>query len=56
MPYAIVTGATQGIGKAIAEKFLGEGFSVSVCARSRNDLHRVEMEWKEKYQIGRAHV
>lgn len=49
MPYAIVTGATQGIGKAIAEKFLGEGFSVSVCARSRNDLHRVEMEWKEKY-------
>jgi short-subunit dehydrogenase len=49
MPYAIVTGATQGIGKAITEKLLAEGFSVSVCARSRNDLHRVETEWKEKY-------
>lgn len=49
MPYAIVTGATQGIGKAVAEKLMSEGFSVSVCARSRNDLHKVENEWKEKY-------
>jgi len=49
MPYAIITGATQGIGKAIAEKLMSEGFSVSVCARSRNDLHRVEAEWKERY-------
>ncbi len=49
MPYAIVTGATQGIGKAIAEKLMSEGFSVSVCARSRKDLHDLENEWKVKY-------
>ncbi len=49
MPYAIVTGATQGIGKAIAEKLLDNGFSVAVCARSLTDLHKVENEWKEKY-------
>ncbi len=35
MPNAIITGATHGIGKAIAEKFLQEGFSVGVCARTK---------------------
>ncbi len=49
MPYAIVTGATQGIGKAIAEKLLENGFSVAICARSHTDLHKVETEWKNKY-------
>jgi NADP-dependent 3-hydroxy acid dehydrogenase YdfG len=49
MPYAIITGATQGIGKAIAEKLLQHGFSIAVCARSHTDLHKVEAEWKEKY-------
>jgi short-subunit dehydrogenase len=49
MPYAIVTGATQGIGKAIAEKLLDNGFSVAICARGLTDLHKVETEWKEKY-------
>ncbi len=49
MPYAIVTGATQGIGKAIAEKFLKEGFSVAICARTQADLDAVQAEWNEKY-------
>lgn len=49
MPYAIVTGATQGIGKAVAEKLLEQGFSLAVCARSHTDLHKVENEWKEKH-------
>jgi Short-chain alcohol dehydrogenase of unknown specificity len=49
MPYAIVTGGTQGIGKAIAEKLLSQGFSVAICARSHTNLHAAENEWKEKY-------
>lgn len=49
MPYAIITGATQGIGKAVAEKFLAQGFSIAVCARSHTDLHNMENEWKEMY-------
>lgn len=49
MYYAIVTGGSQGIGKAIAEKFLSEGISVAVCARSKDDLDAVEREWNEKY-------
>lgn len=49
MPYAIVTGGTQGMGKAIAEKLLSEGFSVAVCARSTDKLKAAEAEWNEKY-------
>jgi short-subunit dehydrogenase len=49
MPYAIVTGATQGIGKAIAEKLLTNGFSIAACARSRDKLWAAEKEWNEKY-------
>ena len=49
MPYAVITGATQGIGKAIAEKFLAEGFSVAVCARTQADLDDVQAEWASKY-------
>lgn len=31
----VVTGATKGIGRAIAEKFAQEGFQVLVCARNK---------------------
>ena len=49
MAYAVITGSTSGIGKAIAEKFLSEGFSVAVCARTKNDLDEVEAEWGNRY-------
>lgn len=49
MKYAVVTGATQGIGKAIAEKLLSEGFSIAICARSQSDLEQLEQSWKQEY-------
>jgi len=35
---AIITGASQGIGRAIAEMFLQEGASIAICARSASML------------------
>lgn len=49
MPTAVITGATKGIGRAIAEKLLVEGFDVAVCARSTNDLRDLHDEWERLY-------
>ncbi|MEI8278470.1 MAG: SDR family oxidoreductase [Bacteroidota bacterium] len=49
MRYAIITGATQGIGKAVADKLLQEGFSIAVCARSSDLLQKVSAAWKAAY-------
>jgi short-subunit dehydrogenase len=43
--YAIVTGATKGLGRAIAEKLAAEGFHLCVCARSQSDLDAMQTAW-----------
>lgn len=52
MRYAVITGGTQGIGKAVAEKFLSEGFNIAICSRNIEDLAAVESEWNAKYPAG----
>lgn len=49
MPNAVITGGTQGMGKAIAERFLSEGYSVAICARTQKDLNAVHDEWEKYY-------
>jgi short-subunit dehydrogenase len=49
MPTAVITGATKGIGKAIAEKLLQQGFDVAVCARSTNQLRDLHDQWERDY-------
>ena len=41
----VVSGATKGIGRAIANEFASNGFNVAVCARNEADL----LEMKEVY-------
>lgn len=49
MPNAIVTGGTQGIGKATVEKLLSEGFTVATCARNEEDLNNLKVQWADQY-------
>jgi short-subunit dehydrogenase len=44
----IVTGATKGIGRAIAEKFASAGNKLIVCARNHQELHRLSGELETK--------
>lgn len=38
--FAVVTGATQGIGAAIAQKLAEQGFSLAICARNASALQQ----------------
>ena len=40
----VVTGGTKGIGKAIVQKFIENGFDVAVCARNQADLESLKRE------------
>lgn len=45
----VITGGTKGIGKAIIEKFMANGFNVITCARNDNDLESLQAEMKERF-------
>ena len=41
---ALVTGATRGLGRAIAERLAAEGCALAMCARDGNEVERVAGE------------
>jgi 3-oxoacyl-[acyl-carrier protein] reductase len=45
--YAVVTGGTRGIGRAIAEQFLRAGAAVAICGRTRETVDRATTELKQ---------
>ena len=46
---AIITGGSQGLGKAIAEHYLREGANVVLCARSEKELNATRNELATKF-------
>lgn len=48
----LITGASRGIGKAIAYKFAKEGFSIVInCSKSENDLMNLKTELEVLYHV-----
>lgn len=45
----VITGATKGIGRAIAEKFAENGFDLAVCSRNADDLDKMKADFKTKF-------
>ncbi|SMO32380.1 SDR family oxidoreductase [Solitalea koreensis] len=46
---AVITGASRGIGKSVAEVFAEQGFDLAICARNEDDLELLGNELKDKY-------
>lgn len=53
---AVITGATKGLGRAIAEIFATQGFDLCVCARTEADLQAMETDWKSRFRAVKLHV
>ena len=45
----VITGASKGIGKAIAEKFAANGYSLFLCARTQSELAETAVSIGKKY-------
>jgi short-subunit dehydrogenase len=45
----IITGASKGIGKAVADAFAGEGATLFLCARNEMSLYNTVAELQRKY-------
>ena len=48
---AVITGATQGIGRATAIRFAKEKFDLIITARNSDDLQKVKSEIEKEYSV-----
>lgn len=48
---ALITGASAGIGLAVAEAFAAKGFDLIICGRRVERLHEFQEKWQGKVQV-----
>ena len=53
-PYALITGASKGIGKSIAYELAKQGYPLLLVARSEEELKTLSDDLKVKYGINTA--
>jgi short-subunit dehydrogenase len=46
---AIITGATKGIGRAIAEALASEGYDLAICSRTENQLEELKNDFALRF-------
>jgi short-subunit dehydrogenase len=46
---AVITGATKGIGRAIAEALATEGYDLAMCSRSQEDLEALKADFADRF-------
>jgi short-subunit dehydrogenase len=46
---AVVTGATKGIGRAIAETLASEGYDLAVCSRTEHQLEDLKKDFAQRF-------
>lgn len=51
----IITGATKGIGYAIAKSMAEKGHSLCLCSRNSADLEKMKLEFEDEYSI-KVHI
>ncbi len=51
MPIAAITGASGGIGRAIAEKFLANGYRLAIMARSADGLNEIREQAADRVLV-----
>lgn len=51
MKTALITGATSGIGKAIAQRFAHEGINLIICGRRQDALDELKKELSQKVAV-----
>jgi short-subunit dehydrogenase len=49
MKNVVISGATKGLGRAIAEIFAENGYNIAVCARTKSDLAAMKKDFSKKY-------
>ena len=50
----VITGGTKGIGKAVIERFLAEGFDVATCARNQQELALLKEKMEADYPASKV--